>query len=152
MLLFTVRMVTYTHTPSNEVFDPEGSCFCVSCWSVQRRKGITVTGGGISNFKNICCLSMRIDIKLNFRKINLKNTFKLRNALKQQEEKLGNCGVLILQIRLLSFYTPHWNFLFSRYKFCTRTVQLSLLISVTLWNIIIALIYIFHMISQNQAT
>ena len=75
---------------------------------------------------------MRIDIKLNFRKINLKNTFKLRNALKQQEEKLGNCGVLILQIRLLSFYTPHWNFLFSRYKFCTRTVQLSLLISVTL--------------------
>jgi len=152
MLLFTVSMVTYTQTPSIEVFDPEESCFCVSYWSVLRRKGITVTGRGISNFKNRCCLSVRIDIRLSFRKCNLKNVFKLRNALKQQEEKLGNCIVFIFQIRLLSFYTPHWNFCFSRYKFCTRTVQLSLLISVTLSNVIVSLIYIFHRISQNQAT
>ena len=143
---------THTHTPSIEVFDPEGSCFCVSYWSVLRRKGITITGHGISNIKNRWCLSVRIDIGLNFRKFNLKNAFKLRYALKQQEEKLGNCSVLIFQIRLLSFYTSHWNFCFSRCKFCTRTVQLSLLTGVTLSNTIISLFYIFHRISQNQAT
>jgi hypothetical protein len=56
---------------------------------------ITITAHGISDIKNKCYLSERIDIGLNCRKFNVKNAFQLRNALKQQEQKAGNCSVLI---------------------------------------------------------
>jgi len=54
---------------------PEESCLCVSYWSVLRRKLIAITAHVISNTKNEWSLSMRIDIRLNFLKFNMKNAF-----------------------------------------------------------------------------